>query len=104
MPAAPAATSPSVLSPIDERRASDPAVVADVPSPVQQSAARVGPAPLHVPLPTTHKGTHNNEESTQSTGRIDTIDEVVIIDGTLKEADDVDNNTNEEEEREDRQK
>ena len=83
--AAPAAA-PSVLSTINEQRASVPAVAADDPSSVQQEdASRVGLAPS--PLPT---------------GRIDTIDEVVIIDGTLKEADDDANNTNEKE-REDRQ-
>ena len=104
MPAAPAATSSSVLPTVNEQRvASVPAVAADDgPSSVQQEdASRVGIAAVPSPLPTVQT---NNEESTQSTGRIDTIDEVVIIDGTLKEADDVDNNTNEEEERDDRQK
>ena len=103
MPAAPAATSSSVLPTVNEQRvASDPAVAADGPSSVQQEdASRVGISAVPSPLLTVQT---NNEESTQSTGRIDTIDEVVIIDGTLKEADDVDNNTNEEEEREDRQK
>ena len=103
MPAAPAATSSSALATANEQRVPNvPAVAADDgPSSVQQEdATRVGIAAVPSPLPTAQT---NNEKSTQSTGRIDTIDEVVIIDGTLKEADDVDNNTNEEE-REDRQK
>ena len=102
----------SVLSTVNEDRGASvvPAVAADgTSSPVpQEDASRDGitrpttAAPS--PLPTVH--TTNNEDSIQptcTTGRIDAIDEVVIVDDTLKDAD-YDDNSTKEEEREDRTK